>query len=80
MHISAKALAYVATFVAGMAMVVLLQVVQVFPTPFSGVAENGWYIHPLYSFSTWVYIAVVALFIALAAVFTLYGRQKELGQ
>ncbi len=76
MNILARVLGYVATFVAGMAMIVLLQVESIFPTPESGVDTMGWYIHPVYSFPTWVYIAIVMLFVALAVVFTLFGREE----
>jgi len=72
----AKALGYVATFVAGMAMIVLLQVEMIFPVPESGVETMGWYAHPIYSLPTWVYIAVVVLFAALAVAFTLFGREE----
>ena len=76
MNILAKTLGYVATFIAGMAMIVLLQVETVFPTPETGIETMGWYIHPIYSFHTWVYVAVAVLFVALAVVFTLMGRRK----
>lgn len=72
----ARILGYIATFVAGMAMIVLLQVEQIFPTPESGVNTMGWWIHPVYALSGWVYIAIVVLFVALAVVFTLLGREE----
>jgi hypothetical protein len=73
MHLLARILTHAMTFLAGMAFIVYLQVEMAFPTPDS-YAVNGGFIHPLYSFSSWVYALVVLLLAAIAVAFGILGR------
>lgn len=75
MHLLSKALGYIMAFVAGMAVVVLMQVEGIFPAPYTVNADGSWNIHPLYAFPVWVYVGVALFFAALSLMFSLMGRE-----
>ena len=71
MQLLARILAYLMTFLTGMALVVFLQAEMVFPLPIS---VDG-FVHPLYSFRSWVYVLAVLLFAAIAVAFSMLSRK-----